>query len=382
MLAIVVLVISLCILATDALQPAECEIRFEDLGGSVSTLECPANCDIGDVYVVGGPAAFQPDSLVCAAAIHADAAPVTGEKVVFLKLRRTPPPTMLAGSDNGVNTIAPASAPSSATVFFRYEDRVSPDCAVAAEDIDQEVFVFNCPADCEKIIQLFRSDLVYDEQANIFAIRSLICIAAIYDEALSAGSAGAVVVEKQPGIILYANAPFLRGINPRLLTTYELAFRFSTTIDPDCLQTVSGQPSSFIFTCPDNCSPNLVDIVGDGIYNDKTPICLAAIHDEQITASTGGVVIVNKRPGHSGFSGSTRNGITSISGGPDDGFDFSDCINGSPTNSASVDCSCTANWFGEACNIMCVEGSYDASNNPACTCNSGWVGPMCNFPIC
>nr|XP_039261770.1 uncharacterized protein LOC120337927 [Styela clava] len=150
---------------------------------------------------------------------------------------------------------------------------------------------------------------------------------------------------KQPGIILYANAPFLRGTNPRLLTTYDLAFRFSSTIrdtkggcdffilatiDPDCLQTMSGQPSSFIFTCPDNCSPNLVDIVGDGIYNDKTPICLAAIHDEQITASTGGVVIVNKRPGQPGFSGSTRNDITSISGGPDDGFDFSDCINGSP----------------------------------------------------
>nr|XP_039253352.1 uncharacterized protein LOC120330457 [Styela clava] len=104
-------------------------------------------------------------------------------------------------------------------------------------------------------------------------------------------------------------------------------------------------------------------------------------HDGQITAAGGGDVIVNKRPGQSGFSGSTRNGVTSISGGPDDGFDFSDCINGSPT-SGPVECTCDATWFEDACNIMCVEGTYDAANNPACTCNSGWVGPMCNFPSC
>nr|XP_039265433.1 multiple epidermal growth factor-like domains protein 11 [Styela clava]XP_039265434.1 multiple epidermal growth factor-like domains protein 11 [Styela clava] len=137
--------------------------------------------------------------------------------------------------------------------------------------------------------------------------------------------------------------------------------------------------NSVRYTYPTNCSPNLVDIVVDEIYKDGTSICLAAIHDGQITAADGGDVIVNKRLGQSGFSGSTRNGVTSISGGSGNGFDFSDCINGSPTSSPSTGCSCTATWFGDACNIMCVEGSYNASNNPACICNSGWVGPLCNF---
>nr|XP_039251862.1 uncharacterized protein LOC120329330 [Styela clava] len=382
MLTIVVLVISLCTLATYALQPAECEKKFEDFRGGVSTFECPANCDIGDVYVVGGPVAFQPDSLVCAAAIYAAAAPVTGGQVVFRKLTSDPPPTMTAGTENGVTTIAPANAPSITTVYFLFDVVIPSDCAVAAEDIDQEVFVFNCPADCETHTPT-TTDVVYDDANSIFAVQSLICMAALFDGIIPGGSSGAVVVQKQQGIMSYGGAAAsANSVHPGPLAAYQPAFTFSTTIYPDCLQTVSSQPSLVVFICPANCSPNLVDVVGDEIYNDETPICLAAIHDGQITAASGGNVIVNKRPGQSEFSGSTRNGITSISGGPDDGFDFSDCINGSPTRSPSVGCSCTATWFGDACDIMCVEGSYDASNNPACTCNSGWVGPMCNFPIC
>ncbi|XP_077975048.1 uncharacterized protein LOC120330284 [Styela clava] len=381
MFTIVVLVISLCTPAIDALQPAGCEKRFQDFGGKVSTFECPANCDIGDVYVVGGPDAFQPDSLVCAAAIFTAAAPVSGGKVVFRKQTSNPVPTMETGSANGVNTIDPATAPTTNTVFFAFEDSIPSDCAVAAEDIDQEVFVFNCPANCESNTDI-RSDLVFDVPKSIFAVQSLICMAALYDGKITTG--GDVVVQKQQGILSYGDASgSISGIDPVPLDTYDPAFTFSDTIKPGCLQTMSSQPNPiFFFTCPTDCSPNLVEIVGDGIYNDGTPICLAAIHDGQITAAGGGDVIVNKRPGQSGFSGSTRNGVTSISGGPDDGFDFLDCINGSPTSSPSVGCSCTATWFGDACDIMCVEGNYDAANNPACTCNSGWVGPMCNFPLC
>nr|XP_039253350.1 uncharacterized protein LOC120330455 [Styela clava] len=382
MLRIVVLVISLFTLATDALQPAGCEKRFQDFRGKVSTFECPANCDIGNVYVVGGPTAFLPESLVCAAAIYTAAAPVAGGEVVFRKLTSNPAPTMTSATANGVTTITPGSAPTITTEFFQFETTIPLDCAVAAEDIDQEVFVFNCPSGCEGFGPT-TTDVVYDDTETIFAVQSLICVAAIFDSKLSAGSAGAVVVQKQQGIITYGDATASSGIDPEPLTTYESAFTFSTTIPPACLQTVSSQSDPiFLFTCPTDCSPNLVDIVGDGIYNDETPICLAAIHDGQITAAGGGDVIVNKRPGQSGFSGSTRNGVTSISGGPDDGFDFSDCINGSPTSGPPVACTCDATWFGDECNIMCVEGTYNAASNPMCTCNAGWVGPMCNFPIC
>nr|XP_039251983.1 uncharacterized protein LOC120329429 [Styela clava]XP_039251984.1 uncharacterized protein LOC120329429 [Styela clava] len=377
MLTIVVLVCSLCTLATDALQPAGCEKRFEDFGGIASTFDCPANCDIGSVYVVGGPYYFIPDSLVCAAAIHAAVAPVTGGKVVFRKQTSIPPPLMKATTANGVTTIVPASASTTTTEFFAFDSSIPSDCAVAAEDIDQEVFVFNCPSGCETNTDII-TDVVFDDATSIFAVQSLICVAAIYDGTLTVGSGGAVVVQKQQGILSYGDATSANGVDPGPLNTYDHAFIFSFTIDANCLQTVSNQPSLFVFTCPANCDPSLVDIMGDGIYNEGTPICLAAIHDGQIIAADGGDVIVNKRPGQSGFSGSTRNGVISIWGGPDDGFDFSDCINGSPT-SGQVACTCDATWFGDACNIKCVEGSYDASNNPACTCNSGWVGPMCNY---
>ncbi|XP_077974699.1 uncharacterized protein LOC120327205 [Styela clava] len=379
MFIIDILVISLCTLATDALQPAGCEKRFQDFGGQVSTFECPAGCDIGTVYVVGGPDHFQPDSLVCAAAIHALVLTVSGQ-VVFRE-QTAASPSMTGALQGGVTSLNPDTTPTSTTIFFAFEGSVPSDCAVAAEDIDQEVFVFNCPSDCEKNSDIL-TDVVFDDATSIFAVQSLICLAAIYDGTLTIGSVGAVVVQKQQGILSYGDATSANGVDPVPLNTYDPAFTFSTTILPDCLQTVSSQSDPiFLFTCPTVCSPNLVDIVGDGIYNDETPICLAAIHDGQITAAGGGDVIVNKRPGQSGFSGSTRNGVTSISGGPDDGFDFSDCINGSPT-SGPVECDCDATWAGDACNIMCVEGTYNAANNPACTCDSGWVGPMCNFPLC
>nr|XP_039253351.1 uncharacterized protein LOC120330456 [Styela clava] len=252
MFIIDILVISLCTLATDALQPAGCEKRFQDFGGQVSTFECPAGCDIGTVYVVGGPDHFQPDSLVCAAAIHALVLTGTGGQVVFRE-QTTASPSMTGALRGGVTSLNPVDTPTSTTVFFAFEGSVPSDCAVAAEDIDQEVFVFNCPSDCEKNSDIL-TDVVFDDATSIFAVQSLICLAAIYDGTLTIGSVGAVVVQKQQGILSYIDATAANGVDPGPLNTYDPAFTFSTTILPDCLQTVSSQSSIFLFTCPTVCT--------------------------------------------------------------------------------------------------------------------------------
>lgn len=66
--------------------------------------------------------------------------------------------------------------------------------------------------------------------------------------------------------------------------------------------------------CPAGCDKQGGRVWGTGIYTDDSSICLAAIHDGKIVSS-GGKVIVEKKPGQSSYVGSTNNGVTTNSYG-------------------------------------------------------------------
>lgn len=93
-----------------------------------------------------------------------------------------------------------------------------------------------------------------------------------------------------------------------------------------CLDSVvdvanSGVPGDrYRVTCPSGCSSESY-LFGTDVYSDDSLICLAAIHAGVLSAS-GGDAIVTIEPGRGSYTGSTRNGITSLdwSGGGDRSF--------------------------------------------------------------
>ncbi|MFA7129537.1 MAG: LCCL domain-containing protein [Sphaerochaeta sp.] len=54
---------------------------------------------------------------------------------------------------------------------------------------------------------------------------------------------------------------------------------------------------------------------GTDVYTDDSNIGLAAVHSSLITFEDGGTVIVEIRPGQNAYTGSSRNGVTTLSYG-------------------------------------------------------------------
>jgi hypothetical protein len=67
------------------------------------------------------------------------------------------------------------------------------------------------------------------------------------------------------------------------------------------------------FQCPANCSPGA--LWGTDVYTDDSSVCTAAVHAGIFAAATGGRVQVADAPGQDEYTGSERNGITSMSWG-------------------------------------------------------------------
>jgi hypothetical protein len=65
------------------------------------------------------------------------------------------------------------------------------------------------------------------------------------------------------------------------------------------------------FVCPPGGSP--ATLWGTDIYTDDSSVCTAAAHVGVIDLATGGTVTIEMRPGEAQYTGSTRNGVTSLS---------------------------------------------------------------------
>jgi hypothetical protein len=71
-----------------------------------------------------------------------------------------------------------------------------------------------------------------------------------------------------------------------------------------------GTGARLAFNCPASGTPRTV--WGADVYTDDSSICTAAVHAGSITMAAGGLVTIEIRPAQSSYSGSTRNGITTL----------------------------------------------------------------------
>ncbi len=69
----------------------------------------------------------------------------------------------------------------------------------------------------------------------------------------------------------------------------------------------------FVFDCPRGGRAERV--TGTDVYGETSSVCTAAVHAGLITLENGGRVAAEVRPGQETFSGSSRNGVTSVSYG-------------------------------------------------------------------
>lgn len=67
------------------------------------------------------------------------------------------------------------------------------------------------------------------------------------------------------------------------------------------------------YQCPAGGQPG--NIWGTDVYSDDSSVCTAGVHVGAITLARGGNVVIQIRPGESGYSGSTHNGVQSSSYG-------------------------------------------------------------------
>lgn len=66
----------------------------------------------------------------------------------------------------------------------------------------------------------------------------------------------------------------------------------------------------FTYLCPPGGTANT--IWGTNTYTDDSRICTAAVHVGRISLALGGTVTIEILPGQAAYTGSTKNGITSL----------------------------------------------------------------------
>ena len=69
----------------------------------------------------------------------------------------------------------------------------------------------------------------------------------------------------------------------------------------------------FSYTCAAGGTPGTV--WGTDVYTDDSSVCTAAVHAGRISLASGGTVVIQIRPGQSSYTGTRRNGITTLSYG-------------------------------------------------------------------
>ncbi len=74
----------------------------------------------------------------------------------------------------------------------------------------------------------------------------------------------------------------------------------------DSLRGKNGQ--LFRYQCPGPGTPSRV--YGTDVYTDDSSVCTAAVHTGRFTTASGGSVVIEILPDPGGYTGSTRNGIT------------------------------------------------------------------------
>ncbi|KAM4021497.1 uncharacterized protein ACNLHF_026872 isoform 2-T2 [Anomaloglossus baeobatrachus] len=311
---------------------ASCTTTARDLPGSSAEVLCPADC-LTNGGSVWGSDVYTDDSSICRAAIHAGKIPNNGGQV---SVQKSPGQSSYTGSTrNGVST--KNYGPWSGSFLFISTSPVSPEptkettqrppvtasCTTTARDLPGSSAEVLCPADC-----LTNGGSVWG--SDVYTNDSSICRAAIHAGKIP-NNGGQVSVQKSPGQSSYTGST-RNGVSTKNYGPWSGSFLFISTspVSPEpttettqrppvtasCTTTARDLPgSSAEVLCPADCLTNGGSVWGSDVYTDDSSICRAAIHAGKIP-NNGGQVSVQKSPGQSSYTGSTRNGVSTKNYGP------------------------------------------------------------------
>ncbi len=93
----------------------------------------------------------------------------------------------------------------------------------------------------------------------------------------------------------------------------EAVFIFEATVfDSTYSFTFSDEDGTFVVTCPAKMAGDESTVWGTDIYTNDSSVCLAAAHAGVITLADGGTVQVTMLPGEESYTGTERNGVTTL----------------------------------------------------------------------
>jgi hypothetical protein len=157
---------------------------------------------------------------------------------------------------------------------------------------------------------------------DIYTDDSSVCTAAVHAGRITLAGGGSVTIEIRPGQSSYAGSTRNR-ITSSSYPSWPWSFVIVAATAQDPGVGVGGSTwnatatafrafvgARFAYTCPANGTVGTV--WGTGVYTDDSSVCTAAVHAGRITLARGGSVTIQMRDGQSSYTGSTRNGITSL----------------------------------------------------------------------
>lgn len=154
---------------------------------------------------------------------------------------------------------------------------------------------------------------------------SSVCDAAVNYGLITTKTGGTVTIEIEPGAKSYAGSN-RNGTTTESYGNWYGSFVFigQPTFNTDVGFGGSGWNANatgfrgqngqrYLYICPPNGSP--LGLWGTGTYTDDSSVCTAAVQEGLITLANGGNVTVEIEKGASSYTGSTKNGIISLSYG-------------------------------------------------------------------
>jgi hypothetical protein len=154
---------------------------------------------------------------------------------------------------------------------------------------------------------------------------SSVCAAAVNYGLITTKTGGTVTIEIEPGAKSYAGSN-RNGTTTESYGKWSGSFVFigQPIFNTDVGYGGSGWNANatsfrgqngqrYLYICPPNGSP--LGLWGTGTYTDDSSVCTSAVQEGLITLAKGGNVTIEIEKGASSYTGSTKNGITSLSYG-------------------------------------------------------------------
>ncbi|PIO16161.1 hypothetical protein AB205_0005830, partial [Aquarana catesbeiana] len=266
------------------------------------SVQCPSDCTVNGRNVWGTDV-YTDDSSICKAAIHAG---ILGNTGGLVTVEKSPGQQSYTGSTRNGVTTNNYGAWSGSFVFHASSKPPTPKPTIVPTQKPPGSLLVQCPSDCTVNGRNVWGTDVYTDDSSI-------CKAAIHAGILG-NTGGLVTVEKSPGQQSYTGST-RNGVTTNNYGAWSGSFVLHASSKPPTpkptIVPTQKPPGSLLSNIIHNynCTVSGRNVWGTDVYTDDSSFCKAAIH-AGILGNNGGLVTVEKTPGLSSYTGSTRNGVT------------------------------------------------------------------------